>query len=91
MNTHTLIIQGKRFFGPLFCLAAGYATFACLRFTVLLIVHWHWGVTTPPSVSYISGGLVVTVALASAWLCGTFVWVGSGFAHQSCADEHHAA
>jgi hypothetical protein len=76
MNTRILVTEGKRFFGPLLCLVAGYATFACLRFTTLLILTWHWGLTTPPSVSYISGGLVAIIGLASAWLCGTFVWLG---------------
>jgi len=76
MNRHIFITEGKRFLGPLLCLVAGYATLACLRFTTVVILTWHWEHTTPPTVSYVSGSLVVMVALASAWLCGIFVWLG---------------
>ena len=77
MNTQILISESKRFFGPLLCVAAGYATFACLRFTTLLIFTWHWGLTTPLRDSYISGVLlVISIGLAPAWLCGCFSWLG---------------
>ena len=77
INTQRLITESKRFFGPILCLAAAYATFACLCFTTLLILTWHWGQTTPSRVSYISGVLVVaTFGLAPAWFCGCFVWLG---------------
>jgi hypothetical protein len=76
MNTQTVITESKRFVGPLLCLAGGYATLACLRFTLHVILDWDWGVTTPPRVSYISGGLVIVMGLAAALSCSGFVLLG---------------